>query len=227
MMWGWNVSCCRWQVVVFWLLAITGCLVDLGSKEWVFAALPEEDFSSPEQYAGVHHSQYIGAHHTLWQASGDNTDNQLVPPGFHLHIAYRVDAEGHQVPHVNQGALFGLGGQAWGGVANGVFALVSLVVQRRFAHLAMKHGGSVVNSIVWTLVSTFSAMLAMVISLPLWVVPPLMFIVPPIIWGWLSYRVMVFDALVSHASRDERIAIGSKHRLPLLLIGNHVLAPLL
>ena len=128
MMWGWNVSCCRWQVVVFWLLAITGCLVDLGSKEWVFAALPEEDFSSPEQYAGAHHSQYIGAHHTLWQASGDNPDNQLVPPGFHLHIAYRVDAEGHQVPHVNQGALFGLGGQAWGGVANGVFALVSLVV---------------------------------------------------------------------------------------------------
>jgi hypothetical protein len=99
-------------------------------------------------------------------------------------------------------------------------ALVSLVVQRRFAHLAMKHGGSVVNSIVWTLVSTFAAMAAMVISLPLWVVPPLMFIVPPIIWGWLSYRVMVFDALVAHASRDERIAIGQKHRLPLLLIHN-------
>ena len=98
-------------------------------------------------------------------------------------------------------------------------ALVSLVVQRRFAHLAMKHGGSVVSSIVWTLVSTVSAMLAMIISLPLWVVPPLMFIVPPVIWGWLSYRVMVFDSLVSHASRDERIAIGRKHRLPLLLIG--------
>ena len=86
-------------------------------------------------------------------------------------------------------------------------ALVSLVVKRRFAHLAMKHGGTVFNSIVWTLVSTISAMLAMLISLPLWVVPPLMFIVPPIIWGWLSYRVMVFDALVAHASRDERIAI--------------------
>jgi len=98
-------------------------------------------------------------------------------------------------------------------------ALVSLVVQRRFAHLAMKQGGSVISSIVWTVVSTIAALLAMVISLPLWVVPPLMFIVPPMIWGWLSYRVMVFDALVAHASRDERIAIGHKHRLPLLLIG--------
>jgi hypothetical protein len=62
-------------------------------------------------------------------------------------------------------------------------------------------------------------MVAMVISLPLWAVPPLMFIVPPLIWGWLSYRVMVFDALVNHASREERLAIGRQHRIPLLTIG--------
>ena len=62
-------------------------------------------------------------------------------------------------------------------------------------------------------------MVAMVISLPLWAVPPLMFIVPPLIWGWLSYRVMVFDALVNHASREERLAIGRQHRIPLLMIG--------
>jgi hypothetical protein len=59
----------------------------------------------------------------------------------------------------------------------------------------------------------------MVITLPLWVVPPLMFVVPPLMWGWLSYRVMVFDALAVHASREERIAIGRKHRGWLLLIG--------
>jgi len=43
--------------------------------------------------------------------------------------------------------------------------------------------------------------------------------VPPLIWGWLSYRVMVYDALVLHASREERLAIGRKHRGWLLLIG--------
>jgi len=98
-------------------------------------------------------------------------------------------------------------------------ALVDLVVKRRFSHLALKRGGSTVTSLVWTVGSTVAAVVAMLISLPLWVVPPLMFIVPPLIWGWLSYRVMVYDALLAHASRDERIAIGRQHRLWLLLIG--------
>jgi hypothetical protein len=30
---------------------------------------------------------------------------------------------------------------------------------------------------------------------------------------------MVFDALVNHASREERLAIGRQHRIPLLMIG--------
>ena len=98
-------------------------------------------------------------------------------------------------------------------------ALVDLVVQRRFGHLALKRGGTTVTSLAWTLGSTVAAVLAMLISLPLWAVPPLMFVVPPLIWGWLSYRVMVFDALVSHASREERITLGRKHRGWLLCIG--------
>jgi hypothetical protein len=98
-------------------------------------------------------------------------------------------------------------------------ALVDLVVQRRFAHLALKHGGTTVTSLVWTIGSTLAALVAMVITLPLWAVPPLMFIVPPLIWGWLSYRVMVYDALVVHASREERIEIGRQHRVGLLMVG--------
>jgi hypothetical protein len=98
-------------------------------------------------------------------------------------------------------------------------ALVDLVVQRRFAHLALKHGGTTVTSLVWTISSTLAALVAMVITLPLWAVPPLMFIVPPLIWGWLSYRVMVYDALVVHASREERIEIGRQHRVGLLMVG--------
>jgi len=98
-------------------------------------------------------------------------------------------------------------------------ALVDLVAQRRFAHLALKQGGTTLSSLVWTLGSTLAAMVAMFITLPLWAVPPLMFVIPPLIWGWLSYRVMVYDALVMHASRDERIAIGRQHRFWLLMIG--------
>jgi hypothetical protein len=44
-------------------------------------------------------------------------------------------------------------------------------------------------------------------------------VLPPLIWGWLTYRVMAFDALAEHADREERLLILRRHRLPLLVIG--------
>ena len=98
-------------------------------------------------------------------------------------------------------------------------ALSSLVAQRRFEHLERKHGGSMALSIAWSLGSTLLALLALVISLPLWLVPPLILVLPPLIWGWLTYRVMAFDALSEHASRDERREVFRRHRMWLLGIG--------
>jgi hypothetical protein len=63
------------------------------------------------------------------------------------------------------------------------------------------------------------ALLAMVVSLPLWLIPPLILVLPPLIWGWLTYRVMAFDALADHASGDERRRIFRGHRTWLLLMG--------
>ncbi|RYF45359.1 MAG: hypothetical protein EOO27_41545, partial [Comamonadaceae bacterium] len=73
-------------------------------------------------------------------------------------------------------------------------ALVALVADRRFPTLERKKGGSFVASIAWSLGSTMLALIALVVSVPLWLVPPLVLILPPLIWGWLTYRVMVFDA---------------------------------
>jgi hypothetical protein len=98
-------------------------------------------------------------------------------------------------------------------------ALTALVAERRFAQLERKRGGSMLLSITWSLGSTLLAAIAMVISLPLWLVPPLILILPPLIWGWLTYRVMAFDALSEHASREERRAIFRRHRGWLLGIG--------
>lgn len=98
-------------------------------------------------------------------------------------------------------------------------ALVSLVADRRFPHLARKKGGSFVASVAWSLVSTLLALIALVVSMPLWLVPPLVLILPPLIWGWLTYRVMVFDALSEHASKEERQEIFRRHRGRLLGIG--------
>jgi hypothetical protein len=98
-------------------------------------------------------------------------------------------------------------------------ALAALVAKRRFPQLEKKHGGSLLTSVVWSLGSTALALLALVISLPLWLVPPLILLLPPLIWGWLTYRVMAFDALSEHASREERREIFRRHRMWLMGIG--------
>jgi len=98
-------------------------------------------------------------------------------------------------------------------------AIVSLVAERRFAELQRKRGGSFLASVLWSLGSTIAALLALVVSMPLWLVPPLVLVLPPLIWGWLTYRVMAFDALAEHASRPERQEIFKRYRLSLLTIG--------
>lgn len=98
-------------------------------------------------------------------------------------------------------------------------ALVSLVAERRFPQLERKRGGSWIGALLWSLGSGLLALIALVVSMPLWLVPPLVLILPPLIWGWLTYRVMAYDALADHASRDERVEIFRRYRGWLLGIG--------
>ncbi len=98
-------------------------------------------------------------------------------------------------------------------------AMLKLVTARRFPALDRRGGASFVGSVAWSLGNTLVAMLALVVSLPLWLVPPLILLLPPLIWGWLTYRVMSYDALSEHASPAERRALMKAHRTPLLMIG--------
>ena len=98
-------------------------------------------------------------------------------------------------------------------------AVLSLVAQRRFPTLERKRGGSGWVSALGALGFTVVAMLAMAVSIPLWFVPPLVLVVPPLIWGWLTYRVMSYDVLFEYASREERLAIVSRHRGALFAMG--------
>lgn len=98
-------------------------------------------------------------------------------------------------------------------------ALTALVADKRFPALERKNGGSVLASLSWSLFSTLLAFLALLVSLPLWLIPPLILILPPLIWGWLTYRVMAFDTLAVHANSEERQEIFRRHRLTLLGMG--------
>ena len=98
-------------------------------------------------------------------------------------------------------------------------AMVEWVAARRFPHLERKRGASFLMSVGWSFWSTAMALVAMLASMPLWLVPPLIMVLPPLIWGWLSYRVFAFDALADHASAQERQALFARHRGPFLALG--------
>lgn len=98
-------------------------------------------------------------------------------------------------------------------------ALTALVAQKRFPSLEKKQGASTLDSIGWSAGSTVIALIALLITLPLWVIPPLMLLVAPLIWGWLTYRVMAFDALADHASKPERRSLFVRYRVPLIFMG--------
>jgi hypothetical protein len=97
--------------------------------------------------------------------------------------------------------------------------IVQLVSRRRFPALERHHGARWWQGLGWSLVCTLAALLALVASLPLWLIPPLAVVLPPLIWGWLTCRVFAFDVLADHASAEERRHLMHVHRWPLLAMG--------
>jgi len=98
-------------------------------------------------------------------------------------------------------------------------AMAELVGQRRFAQMELKRGGSLALSVLGALGATLLAAFALLLSMPLWLVPPLVLILPPLIWGWLAYRLFAFVALARHASAQERKTVLMRHRGTLLAMG--------
>jgi hypothetical protein len=98
-------------------------------------------------------------------------------------------------------------------------ALTRMVAERRFVDLQRKHGGSVLMTLWWTFFSLVMALGALVLTLPMWLVPPLALVLPAFIWGWLTYRVMAFDVLAEFASADERHTLMARHRMSFLGMG--------
>lgn len=97
--------------------------------------------------------------------------------------------------------------------------IVKHVGKRHFPELDARKGGSFWGSL-WMSGSSFVIfVLLWLITLPLSLVPPLTLIVLTVLWGWLTYRVMAYDALADYADAQERRAILRIHRWPLLMIG--------
>jgi hypothetical protein len=73
---------------------------------------------------------------------------------------------------------------------------------------------------LWISLSSFTVFLIIwLVTLPLNLVPLFALCIQPLLWGWLTSRVMAYDALADFADADERRAILDRQRWPLLAIG--------
>jgi hypothetical protein len=96
--------------------------------------------------------------------------------------------------------------------------IATYVSDRFYPQLERREGGSIKAS-MWLSFSSFVIyLLAWLIVLPLNLVPLFAVLVQPLLWGWLTARVMAYEALSSFADEHELFIIR-KQQFPLLMIG--------
>lgn len=91
--------------------------------------------------------------------------------------------------------------------------------QSQFQDLECKRGGGIIGSLIYSLWSALLCLVLVMLTLPVWWVPPLVAVLPPLLWGWLTMRLMSYDVLAKHASPEERDHLIEKYRWPLLCMG--------
>jgi hypothetical protein len=98
-------------------------------------------------------------------------------------------------------------------------AIARHVSRVQFPALERREGGSFLGSLAVNLSGILVFALLWIVTLPLYALAPLALVVQAVLWGWLTARVMSYDALAIHASLEERRAVMASHRRQLLLIG--------
>ena len=97
--------------------------------------------------------------------------------------------------------------------------IVRHVGGRHYAKLEQKQGGSMLGGLRAAVSSFLVFIVIWLITLPLYIIPPLAVISSTLLWGWLTSRVLSYDALADYASEDERRLIQRERRWDLLVIG--------
>jgi hypothetical protein len=116
------------------------------------------------------------------------------------------------VPLVYVTALFILG-------IFGMQKMVDHVAERSFPALERRRGGAMAGS-VWNGFVALAGMLALfVVSLPLWILPPLWPLIPLVILAWVNQRLLRYDALAEHADALEMSRLFKERRMGLYALG--------
>jgi CysZ protein len=98
-------------------------------------------------------------------------------------------------------------------------AMVEHVSGRSYRELERRHGGTFSGS-VWNAVLAVAVFLGVgLLSLPLWLVPPLWPVLAALLMGYLNQRMFRYDALAEHAGADEMRTLFAKDRRELFGLG--------
>jgi len=98
-------------------------------------------------------------------------------------------------------------------------AMVEHVAGRSYPELARLRGGTLAGG-VWNALLAVAVFLGVgLLSLPLWLVPPLWPVLAALLMGYLNQRLFRYDALTEHASADEMRAFFARHRRELFGLG--------
>jgi CysZ protein len=116
------------------------------------------------------------------------------------------------VPLVYLTALFILG-------IFGMQKMVDYVAARSFPGLERLHGGSLAGSVWNGFVALAGMVLLLLVSLPLWLLPPLWPLIPLAVFAWVNQRLLRYDALSDHAGAQEMLRIFRERRLALYVMG--------
>ena len=116
------------------------------------------------------------------------------------------------VPLVYLTALFILG-------IFGMQEMVAYVAQRSYPALERRKGGGAAGTVWNSLVAFVGLVFFFVISVPLWVFPPLWPIIPLVILAWVNQRLLRYDAVGEHADTEEMGRIFRDRRGSLYVMG--------
>ena len=101
----------------------------------------------------------------------------------------------------------------------GMQQMVEHVARRAFPNLERRGAGGMAGS-AWSAVGALIGMAALgLVSLPLWLIPPLWPLIPLGIFAWANQRLLRFDALAEHADPEEMAQICRERRGALYAMG--------
>lgn len=116
------------------------------------------------------------------------------------------------VPLVYMTALFILG-------VFGMQQMVEHVAQRSFPALERRRGGGMAGSGLNGAVALLGMAAMFIVSLPLWLLPPLWPVIPLAIFAWGNQRLLRFDAVAEHADAEEMTRLFRERRQGMYILG--------